>query len=370
MSIKKEAKKTIKDEKPTTKPSKKPSVFESLLNKLDIDETLTKPVKKEKAFHHVKDSVNLNEDYNFMADLLFLPTTKLNYRYLLCIVDLATDEFDIEPIKDKEPKTILSASKTIFKRKHLNKPYASIRTDQGNEFKGVFHKYLYDESIFHSVALPERHTQLSNMNALTRQLGRLLNGYMNTKELKLNNGKPYKEWVEAVPIIREELNKIRKKVPIKNIDRVPNYDFSKEAKYKIGDLVYRLLDRPETITGERLSGKFREGDARFDKQPRKIEKILLYSGGTGPYRYIVSGLPNASYTEAQLMPAKEEEELFEVKQLLSKKIIDGKPHILTWYYGELKKEASYQPVEELNKFVPDLVKQFEESLKKPKKKKV
>jgi hypothetical protein len=184
--------------------------------------------------------------------------------------------------------------------------------------------------------------------------------------LAQNNGKPYTEWLPALPIIREELNKIRKKSPMKNIDREPNYDFSKDAIYKIGDLVYRLLDRPETITGEKLNGTWREGDVRFDKQPRKIEKILLYSGGKSPYRYIVSGIPNASYTEAQLMPAKEEELLFEVKQLLKKGLIDGEIHYLTWFYGEKKAESTWQPAEELNKYIPNLVTQFEESLKKPK----
>jgi hypothetical protein len=344
--------------------SKKATAFKNILEKLDINESLTKPVPKEKTVHHVKDNVKMKEDYNFGADLLFLPETKEKYRYLLVIVDLATDEFDIEPIKDKEPKTTLQAMKTIFKRPYLNKPYASMRFDAGNEWKGVFQKYLYDESILKRTALPARHSQNSNVESLNRTLGRLFNGYMNTKELK--TGKQFKEWTEAIEIIRKELNTYRKKSQsyLDNY-KAPETDLSKEPKFNIGDMVYRRLDTPENALGQKQSGKFREGDYKFDRQPRKIERILYYAG-KNPYRYLISGIKEASYSEGQLKEAEEEVELFEVKQLLSKKMIDGKPHILTWYYGELKKDASFQPVSELNKFVPDLVKQFEESLKKKK----
>jgi hypothetical protein len=350
--------------------SKKAKAFQNILTKLNINESLTKPIRKEKVFHKVKDNINKKEDYNFGADLLFLPETKDKYIYLLVVVDLATDEFDMEPIKDKEPNTILKAFKTIIKRPYLNKPYASVRTDAGNEFLGVFQKYLYDESILKRTALPARHTQNANVESLNRQLGRLLNGYMNSKEIE--TGSKYKEWDEVLPIIRKELNAYRKKSESdlqKYKDKVPDIAFSVDPKFKIGDLVYRLLDTPENALGDKQSGTFREGDYRYDRQPRKIEKIVYYDGKKSPYRYLLNGLKNASFTEHQLKEAEEEEELFEVKQLLEKKMIAGKPHILTWYYGELKKEASWQPEEELLKGVPNLVKEFNEKPKKKPKKK-
>ena len=71
-----------------------------------------------------------------MADLLFLPQTDSGYRYLLVMVDLANDEFDIEEMRNKESATVLKAMKNIFRRGILKKPYASIRTDAGSEFKG------------------------------------------------------------------------------------------------------------------------------------------------------------------------------------------------------------------------------------------
>lgn len=344
---------------------KKATAFQNILSKLNIDETLTKPVLKEKTIHHVKDNIPLKEDYNFGADLLFLPETKQKYIYLLVVVDLATDEFDIEPIKDKESTTVLKALKTMFKRKYINEPYASIRTDAGTEFKGAFHKYLYDESILHRTAIPARHSQNSNAESLNRQLGRLLNGYMNAKELK--TGKQFKEWTEAVPIVREELNAYRKKTAtyLKNY-KAPETDLSKPPKFNIGDIVYRLLDTPENALGQKQSGTFREGDFRWDRQPRKIEKIVYYAGKK-PYRYLLNDLKDVSFSEGQLKEAKEDVELFEVRQILEKKTIKGEIFYLTWYYNELKKDASYQPETELLKFVPQLVADFNERPKKKKK---
>jgi hypothetical protein len=144
-----------------------------------------------------------------MADILFLPTAKLGYKYLFVICDLASGGFDIGPIKDKESDTVLKAMKKCFTREYVKKPYASIKTDGGLEFKDVFHKYLHDESILHKVSLPDRHKSMSMVESLNRQLARLINGYLNTHEREKN--KTFKNWLPAIPIIRTELNAYRKK---------------------------------------------------------------------------------------------------------------------------------------------------------------
>lgn len=181
-----------------------------IVKHLEIDEKFTrrKRMKGDKRFNSIKDNVPLVEDYNMMADVLFLPTASFGFKYLFVIVDLANNEFDIEPIKNKEPSTILKAMKKCFTREYIKEPKFTIKTDSGNEFKGVFKKYLYDESILHKVALPHRHTSMSSVESLNRQLGRLFNGYMNKKEIE--SGKPYKNWTDIVPTVRKMLNKIRK----------------------------------------------------------------------------------------------------------------------------------------------------------------
>ena len=251
--------------------------MKAILEKLKIDETFTKSRNaKQKQFNHIKNNIPLIEDYNFMADLIEFPETKTKNKYLLTVVDLATDEFDIEPLKTKTPSDVLNGFKNMFKRKHIKKPYASVRTDNGNEFKGIFNKWMEDESIFHKLNLPNRHTQMANIEALNKQLARLFNGYMNQKEEE--TGKLYKEWDDIVNLVRKELNKIRKKTlkPF-NMNDYPVPDLEKAPKFKVGDLVYRRLEKPIDKFGNKYhNAKFRQGDNRYEiNEPRKIVQVLV-----------------------------------------------------------------------------------------------
>ena len=144
----------------------------NLKTQLNINEKFTKVIQRSKKFNKIKDNVPLVEDLNFMADLLFLPTDVFGYKYLLAVVDLATNEFDIEAIKSKEPIYILKAFEKMVAREYINLPKSSIATDGGSEFKGVFHKYLYDNDILHKQTLLGRHKQLSSIDNLNRQLFR------------------------------------------------------------------------------------------------------------------------------------------------------------------------------------------------------
>ena len=103
---------------------------------------------------------------------------------------MATNEFDIEPLKFKSSEDALNGSKKIFKRSYLKIPFTSIRTDNGNEFKGVFQTFCDNQHIFHKVNIQNRHTQLANVDSLCNQLERLFHGYMNHKEE--TTGKIYK----------------------------------------------------------------------------------------------------------------------------------------------------------------------------------
>lgn len=174
---------------------------------------------------------------------------------------MATDEFDIEPIKNREPETVLKAMKKCFARDYVKEPKYSLKTDSGNEFKGVFHKWLYDESILHKTALPHRHASMGNVESLYKQLGRLFNGYMNQMEEKTH--KKYNNWTDILGLVREKLNAVRKKTVPKDINsyeypvqedavivkseksKKPLTLFERiEPKYKVGRYAYRYLDHP------------------------------------------------------------------------------------------------------------------------------
>jgi hypothetical protein len=246
--------------------------MDAILKELQINEKYSKPVKIKKEFSRVKDNIPLKADYNFMADLLELPETKKGYKYLLVVVDLATDEFDIEPITNNKSLTVVDAMKRMFKRRYIKKPYASIRTDGGAEFKDAFDKYCYENNILHKVGVAGRHQQAANVERLNRELGRLFNGYMNAIEEK--TGETYKEWVEVVPKVRTMLNDFRKKAegdPFADI--YPTVDVTIQPKYKVGDIVYRMAEKPLDALGRKQpTQNFRVGDYRWERIPRKIVK--------------------------------------------------------------------------------------------------
>lgn len=294
--------------------------LKKLLQGLNIDETFTKKIRKPKGFTKIRDNVNLQEDYNHMADLLSLPTTTYGYKYLFVIVDLATREFDIEPMKTKDAFAALNAMENCFKRNYIRIPFGTLTTDSGSEFKGVFHNWLYKKDIAQKVTVPGRHTQTSMVDSLCRQLGRLINGYLNAIEVK--TGRISKNWLPILDIVREQLNEVRKRKLPKNINsyEYPTFDPMKETKvtnkktgktkteykyitpkFKKGQMVYRALNIPRTALGvEQNTHAFRMGDYTFDTTAREIKQVLNYSGFE-LYRYVLDGIPNASFTEKQLM---------------------------------------------------------------------
>ena len=307
----------------------------------DIDDTYTKLYRRPThpdQMTKVKEQIPLVADYNYMADVLYLPTDKFGFNKLLVVCDIADDMFDIEKMKGESAEETLNAFKKMMKRDIIKVPYASLLTDGGSSFKGVFHKFLYENGVNHRVARPGRHHQLSNVDSLCRQLGMVFNGIMNKKEEE--TGKVSKAWTHAIDEVRGKLNNYRRsrgvklpkdlttyeypifdnvipKIKIKKIKTTTTEggDLNEDVeahpteqqkykqikpKYKEGDLVNVLLEEPQTILGKKQPTKnFRVGDLRLEKKKRKILKVLYYSG-PNHYRYLVDGLPGASYTEQEL----------------------------------------------------------------------
>jgi len=317
-----------------------------LLQNFDIDKTIvkhTKPIKKKSIINdHIADVIPPYEDYNFQADHLNLPTTKAGYKYLLTVCDLATKECDFEPVKSQSADETLRAFKSIIKRPYLNKPYASLRTDAGTAFKNNFAKWLYNESILHSVSGTARHKQTGSIEALNRQISMVLNAYMNSKERK--TGRVFREWTEIIPKLRAELNKVRKK-PLRLIDDI-KLATDRDPRFKVGDMVYYKLDRPQDARGYFIdnSNTFRVGDVRLSLIPKKITQVLLYPNNI---RYLLEGSKNIAYTEDELRIAEVQEDVAEVKKIIDDKKIKGKKWYRVWFLGDLKKNAVWLPEDQL-----------------------
>lgn len=325
--------------------------MDKILKELKINEKYSKPVKIKKEFSKVKDNIPLKADYNFMADLLELPETKKGFKYLLVVVDLATDEFDIEPITNNKSLTVVDAMKRMFNRRYIKKPYASIRTDGGAEFKDAFEKYCYENSILHKIGVAGRHQQTANVERLNRELGRLFNGYMNAIEEK--TGETYKEWVEVVPKVRTMLNDFRKKPegdPFTDV--YPTVDLTKQPKYKVHDVVYRMSEKPLDALGRKqITQNFRMGDYRWERIPRKIVKVLRYAGKV-PIRYILENLPNVAYAEYELMPAEEKQAMYVVQSVKAKRTMNGVKELLIKWKGF--KKPTWENYNDIKRTVPNI----------------
>jgi hypothetical protein len=325
--------------------------MDKILKELKINEKYSKPVKIKKEFSRVKDNIPLKADYNMMADLLELPETKKGYKYLLVVVDLATDEFDIEPITNNKSLTVVDAMKRMFKRRYIKKPYASIRTDGGAEFKDAFDKFCYENNILHKIGVAGRHQQTANVERLNRELGRLFNGYMNAIEEK--TGETYKEWVEVVPKVRTMLNDFRKKPegdPFTDV--YPTVDLKKQPKYKEGDVVYRMAEKPLDALGRKQpTQNFRMGDYRWERIPRKIVKVLRYAGKV-PIRYILENLSNVAYAEYELIPAEEKQAMYVVQSVKAKRTMNGVKELLIKWKGY--KKPTWEKYEDIKRTVPNI----------------
>jgi len=358
----------------------KKNKFQELYDDIGItDNKLTKAINKPtKKYNKVKDNIPLVEDYNFQTDLLFLPTTKKGYRYIMAVVDIASDEFDIEPLKDKLTSTTKKAFDTMMKRKHINFPYASVRSDAGKEFQGTFHENLVNKDVLHKVSLPGRHQSTANVERLNRTLGKIFNGYMNSKEVK--TGKPYKEWTDIIDTVREKLNKIRKqKLPKDKPYNYVEFKPKAKAKFKTGDMIHRKLDIPKNALNEQQSGTFREGDYRYNLIPEMIENVVYFSGDVN-YRYIIKGVKGASFAEWELIKAEDEvtEEVSEIKSIISREYNrkNKKYFYQLQMYGESKAKAGWyersdlvrdiglSAVEELDNIYEDLKKDKTKKKKK------
>ena len=344
--------------------------FKDIIKKLDIDESLHKITKKPKHFNRFNISVVPEPDFNYMSDLLMLPKTKEGYRYLLVIMDLATKEFDIEPLKTKEPKDLLQAYKKMIKRDIIVIPEVSFKNDGGTEFKGIFNSFLEQNKILHKTSLPGRHTSQAPVEALNRSLGRLIMGYLNSKSEKHN--KVYKEWVEIINTIREELNEYRYVDPkdltkFQNTNHLFKYNVPK-SKFNVGDIVHYKLFEPVDLHGDKFtSKKFRMGDRTFSKDVKEISQVLEYPDQ--PYhRYKLHHMPRVSFTANELILSKEEksEETFEIKKVIGKKK-DRKDGLLylVWWKKELKKDATWVKSKQLlEDDCGEYIQEYEDSVKK------
>lgn len=338
--------------------------FKDVIKDLSINEFYTKADVKQQHNKFIT-AVVPEADWNYMSDLLQLPTTSKGYKWLLVVVDLATNLFDIQEMKNKEANTTLTAFKQIIKRGILKLPEISLKTDNGTEFKGAFHKYLIDHKIFHKYSMPYRHQQQSPVEGLNATIARILMTYLNDKSVEM--GEDYYNWDDILDLIREEVNEYRKRDMSKlkeyQAKRYFNVTEAGEPEYNIGDYVHWRIDRPTDILGNPINdNRFRKGDRIYSIETRKIVDILYYPSKPF-YRYKLHDMLHVSFSASQLKPSEQEGDFYEVKKILNIRTVDGEKFALVWWKGYKKDESSWVECEQLiEDGLGDTITEYEQSV--------
>ena len=127
---------------------------------------------------------------------------------------------------------------------------------------------------------------------------------------ELLTGESSREWIEDLPIMVRILNRRWQRKPLKQCQDLPNV--SKNDTLLLEDTKVRVaLDEPQGINGEKLHGRFRASDIRWDPEIKTIKKCILSPGQ--PPMYMVSGpygklqVGRASYTRNNLQIVPENE---------------------------------------------------------------
>lgn len=326
---------------------------------------LEKPKKeKEKDTpHHSLVCENIQQ-----ADLLFLPNDK-GFKYALVVVRTDTKKCDAEPLKDKEHSSILKAFKHIYKRELIPFPARIMRVDNGSEWGASIKDYFKEHNVELVKSMTARHRQTSQVEAINRIIGKVLNMRMTAQELRTN--KTSVSWKSYLPKVIKAINdqySLHKKY--KNINQLtndtippPRYNKTNRIVLNEGQKVRIALDYPQDIQGKRLHSQWREGDIRWDRTIRTITKVILTRAQ--PPMYQVSGINNAWFVRQKLQLVEENEQLppEDVMEKEVEKIIRKRRNVesglVEFFVKYIDGKTEYIERKQLIKDYPDIVKAFE-----------
>lgn len=334
----------------------------------NINNTLYKKpveIKGKNISHFSVDAPNIIHQ----CDLLTLPNDN-GYKYALILVDVYNGKTYGLPSKSKSPDEILKLIKQIYsKNKSLKLPEV-LQCDNGGEFKGVFKKYFDNNNVRIRYGQVGRHKNQAMAESRNFTIGKILFQYMTTVESV--TGQPNLDWVEVLPIVLSEINKLvkPKKQPDYN-NEIPYMNKEDLEILDIGQKVRIKLDVPkEYVNDNKLHGNFRAGDIRWSPEFHKITNILMQPNR--PVLYTIDDKMFPAYNRNELQVVTEGDDEPDAKKLIIKNtkdrtyiikdIIDKKKEKNKIYYKILWKgfkTPSWELRSELIKSNKDLINDYE-----------
>lgn len=307
------------------------------------------------------------------ADILFLPNDD-GYKYALVVVDVYSRHCDARPLKTKDSEEVLNAFISIYNGEYLEKPY-KLGVDPGTEFKGKVKKYMEEHKIWLKVGKPGRHRQQALVEYKNKLIAQVLFKRMTAQELL--TGVQSNEWVEDLPKVIRVINKLSKPQPPIDYDKLPRCSGDSCELLNEGTKVRVMLEEPRAATerGEKLIGKFRATDIRWNPEKHIVTDILLKPDS--PPLYVLDNDNSTVYTKNQLqvIPKKEQRppikvvrgnpEVWKIRKILGKKRKNGRvKYKIKWETGDI----TWEPRKNLIDDIPDMIKEYEKKLKSLKKK--
>jgi hypothetical protein len=314
-------------------------------------------------------------------DLLFLPDDN-GFRYALVVTDVGNRITDAEPLKTKNPNEVLEAVKKIYSRDILKEP-KRIQVDSGSEFKGPFAKYFEDKHIGIKVAKPQRHRQQGIVERRNGLIASALFKRMSASELL--TGEVAKEWVQDLPKVIKSMNKhtiSKKSDKPKKESLLPSCEGKACKLLPIGTKVRVALDVPQDVaSGQRLHGEFRATDIRWNSAERIVKDVILAPNQPplylldGPDKYGIDNEVAYTKNQLQVIPKDEEapsgklvynvnnREQFTAEKIVGKKKIRNKIYYHIKWLGFPSDENTWEPLSTLKDQIPDMIRQYEESIK-------
>jgi hypothetical protein len=298
-------------------------------------------------------------------DLIMMPHDE-GYKYILVCVDLASRNVGAEPLKDKTAAQCLKALLQIYKTSKFLKMPEILEMDPGSEFKGEFEKYFLSKNVTMKYKKTGRHRSQAVVETFNGMIGRALNKRMLADEISTNEISV--NWVDDLQDLVKLLNHIiasKKRKPNSIRDKLSHHGMAPVAEgdardmLSVGTKVRIILDEPRNIQGTKLHGTFRNGDIRWEVQPRTI--VFLSLRPNQPPMYMVSGINNAAYTKNQLQVVSENErpppveavKKFVIDKIVGKRILKGKPQYLIHWKNFDKSNDSWEPASEIPKSIID-----------------
>ena len=257
--------------------------------------------------HLTKDD-NFHFDFNIapsahvQADILFMPTVKFGYKYLLNVVDVGTRKGDSAMLKNKDSKTVTDALNLLLKTSEIFDidKVERIDTDPGSEFNNaIFKQFVEKHKIFHHIGLPNNHRQQAIVERYNQILAEKL--FLNLTDKELKTKKQTKDWAPYLRKVINEINASREKMPKKHPKRKKKF----EQLLPIGTKVRAMLFQPiNAHDGKPMKGdkRFRATDIRWSMDIHKIEDYAILENK--PVLYKLTDIDRYMFTRNQLTVVK------------------------------------------------------------------